>query len=226
MDWSVVDHWIAVSGFVREALIEAGIATGSQITVRHGSVSDSGEVDLGDGGFALAVCSWERREKGLAMLLPAGTIRERPGKLIIIGGTTWLPTSVGDVAFLQHAPGHCSRTLMGRAAFLIVPSIWYDPCPTVAIEALSRGTPVLATRMGGLPELVDERCGWTVAPTVETLSAGIDHAFREAAEKRAGARATYLERFTPEVSHERLMTAYGKAQAAKLVARGTAEAVV
>ena len=120
---------------------------------------------------------------------------------------TFLPTMSRDMLM----------TLMGRATFLIVPSIWYDPCPTVAIEALSRGTPVLATRMGGLPELVDERCGWTVAPTIENLSIGIAQAFDEAAEKRDGARATYLERFTPEVSYERLMTAYGKAQAAKLV---------
>ena len=80
--------------------------------------------------------------------------------------------------------------LMGRAAFLIVPSIWYDPCPTVAIEALSRGTPVLATRMGGLPELVDERCGWTVAPTIEN-ALGRDRPARsdeaaEQARRRAG----------------------------------------
>ena len=113
--------------------------------------------------------------------------------------------------------------LMGGAAFLIVPSIWYEPCATVVIEALWRGTPALVTRMGGLPELVDERCGWTVAPTIETLSAGIDRAFKEAAGKRIGARVAYLERFTPEVSHKRLMTAYGKAQAARLVARGAAE---
>ena len=225
MDWSVIDHWIAVSSFVREVLIEAEIATDERITVRHGSVPDAGPPGDGkesDDVFALAVCSWARREKGLELLLPAWEIRERPGKLVIVGRD--VPTHcVEDVFFLPAMPRDELMTLMGRAAFLIVPSIWFDPCPTVVIEALSRGTPVLATRMGGLPELVDERCGWTVAPTSETLSIGIDIAFREAASKRAGARAAYLERFTPEASYERLMSAYGKAQAARLVARGVAE---
>jgi glycosyltransferase involved in cell wall biosynthesis len=209
-----------VSGFVREALIEAGIATDEQITVRHGSVLDSGPPDekMPATEFALAICPWERREKGLELLLPAWELRERPGKLIIVSGE--LAThEIGDVTFMPAIPRDMLMAMMGQAAFLIVPSIWHDPCPTVVIEALSRGTPVLATRMGGLPEIVDERCGWTVTPTIETLSIGIGRAFEEASGKRAGARDSYLERFTPEVSYERLMTAYGKAQAAKLVAR-------
>ena len=94
-----------LASFVREALIEAGIATNEQITVRHGSVPDSGPP--GDGKeptnvFALAICSWARREKGLELLLPAWEIRERPGKLIIVGGD--LPThQIGERDF---PPGH------------------------------------------------------------------------------------------------------------------------
>ena len=219
MDWSVVDHWIAVSSFVREGLIEAGIATDQNVTVRHGSVADSGPPGEGEGGFVLAVCPSARPEKGLALLLEAWRSRPRSEKLLVIGASG-LDLGDDSVASLPAMPRADLMRMMGYAAFVIVPSVWFDPCPTVAIEALSRKTPVLATLMGGLPELIDPSCGWGVAPTAADLSAGIDLAFAEAAGKRSGARAAYLERFTPERSYAPLMAAYDRARAQKLVARG------
>jgi glycosyltransferase involved in cell wall biosynthesis len=41
-----------------------------------------------------------------------------------------------------------------RAALGIVPSVFPDPCPTVAIEAMASGVPLIASRVGGLPDLV------------------------------------------------------------------------
>lgn len=38
---------------------------------------------------------------------------------------------------------------------LIIPSVWPENAPLVALEALSAGTPVLASKRGGLPELLD-----------------------------------------------------------------------
>ena len=34
-----------------------------------------------------------------------------------------------------------------------------DPCPTVAVEALASGCPVVGSRSGGMPELVGLDCG-------------------------------------------------------------------
>jgi len=41
---------------------------------------------------------------------------------------------------------------------LVVPSAWRDPAPLVVNEARSRGVPVIAARIGGLPELVPDTC--------------------------------------------------------------------
>ncbi len=41
---------------------------------------------------------------------------------------------------------------------LVVPSAWKDPAPLVVNEARSRGLPVIAARIGGLPELVPDTC--------------------------------------------------------------------
>lgn len=39
-----------------------------------------------------------------------------------------------------------------------------EGCPNVVIEALASGRPVVATRVGGIPELVDSSCGVLVTP--------------------------------------------------------------
>jgi glycosyltransferase involved in cell wall biosynthesis len=55
---------------------------------------------------------------------------------------------------------HLSRaqvmTAWRQAAVAVVPSLWADPCPTVAMEAMSAGTPVVASSVGGLVDLVDD----------------------------------------------------------------------
>ena len=59
---------------------------------------------------------------------------------------------------------------MRKSDFFILPSRW-ENLPCVLIEALSCGLPVLATRVGGIPEIIDESCGKLVEPdNPETLS--------------------------------------------------------
>jgi len=46
-----------------------------------------------------------------------------------------------------------------RAAHLLLHTKYNDPCPTVPIEAMACGLPVVGTRSGGMPELVPDSCG-------------------------------------------------------------------
>ena len=56
-------------------------------------------------------------------------------------------------------------SLVGEAACLVVPSIWYEQCPKTLIESFAKGTPVLASRLGAMAELVDHgRTGLLFAP--------------------------------------------------------------
>jgi glycosyltransferase involved in cell wall biosynthesis len=50
-----------------------------------------------------------------------------------------------------------------RSGLCVVPSIWFDPYPLISLEAQACGAPVVAFRMGGLPEgIVDGRTGVVV----------------------------------------------------------------
>ena len=46
-----------------------------------------------------------------------------------------------------------------RSAHLLLHTKFNDPCPTVPIEAMSCGLPVVGTQSGGMPELVPHQCG-------------------------------------------------------------------
>lgn len=67
------------------------------------------------------------------------------------------------VKFLGHVPN--TSDLYRASDVTVVPSIWPDPCPRVVLEALSSGTPVVGSRVGGIPEMMaDELSQYLVEP--------------------------------------------------------------
>jgi glycosyltransferase involved in cell wall biosynthesis len=71
-----------------------------------------------------------------------------------------------------------------RAHHILLHPKYLDPCPTVVIEALASGLPIVASGSGGLPELVSSSCGelipaplsWEelITPTGEQLAAAVE----------------------------------------------------
>jgi glycosyltransferase involved in cell wall biosynthesis len=64
--------------------------------------------------------------------------------------------------------------LMSRAAVLLVPSLWLENFPGVAVHALFAGLPILASDIGGIPEIVDDD------KTGRLLTAGDEKAWADA----------------------------------------------
>ena len=50
--------------------------------------------------------------------------------------------------------GEKLKTTIQNAAFSIFPSEWYENCPFTVVESQLNGTPILASDLGGTPELV------------------------------------------------------------------------
>ncbi len=73
---------------------------------------------------------------------------------------------IGDrTAFLGALTRAGVERRLARAWVQCVPSVWNEPFGLVAVEAQRRGTPVIASAVGALPELiVDTETGFLVAP--------------------------------------------------------------
>jgi glycosyltransferase involved in cell wall biosynthesis len=69
------------------------------------------------------------------------------------------------VEFLGHLERDSMERVLGAAWVQAVPSVWEEPFGLVAAEAMMRGTATVASRIGGLSELVtDGETGYSVAP--------------------------------------------------------------
>jgi glycosyltransferase involved in cell wall biosynthesis len=128
-----------------------------------------------------------------------------------------------DVRFLGAVAETEVPTLYRRAAVFVLPSVertcYGRPVPVTellglsVLEAMASGTPVVASRTGGLPEVVrDGETGFLVTPGDE---AELRHRLREllddkAAAQRMGraARALVMEQFTWTRTAERCLAAY------------------
>jgi len=69
------------------------------------------------------------------------------------------------VEFLgQKTPEEISQLLTGAIA-AVIPSIWYENMPLSLLEALSQGCPVVASKIGGLSEIIEPGYnGWLCQP--------------------------------------------------------------
>ena len=103
--------------------------------------------------------------------------------------------ALGERLTLMGQVSHAeAMRLLARAKVAVVPSMWQDPCPRSAIEALASGCALIATAQGGLAEIA-EGAGEIVDPSdIEAFAAtlrrvGSDGALRSRLQAAAVAKA-------------------------------------
>ena len=70
-----------------------------------------------------------------------------------------LPRLGADAVYAGHLAQRELSRLLRHSAALVASPVWDEPYGLVVAEALASGTPVAAFRRGGIPEVVDARCG-------------------------------------------------------------------
>ncbi|MCX6354274.1 MAG: glycosyltransferase family 4 protein [Candidatus Aureabacteria bacterium] len=129
-----------------------------------------------------AAVSRTRKREGITILMTSRTgdegkgfkvLREAVGLLKARGKkfTLLIPTyGSGEPAddAIEYLPWHSQEelpNLYAQADICVVPSIWREPFGIAAVEAMAAGKPVVASRVGGLEEIVDHGVtGFLVEP--------------------------------------------------------------
>lgn len=194
-----VGRFIVLSEFARGKFVRAGLPE-ARLRIKPNFVVDPGvSGDAARSGFVFA--GRLSPEKGCDILLTAW--RDLPVPLTIIGDGPELnrlrAAAPPNVTFLGRRSPTDVREVMGSAVAVIVPSLWYEAFGLVAVEAMALGTPVIASHLGALPEIVTEQTGLLVPPAdpaslraaVIALATDPDKARRLGAEARRRYEATY-----------------------------------
>ena len=110
-----------------------------------------------------------------------------------------------NIRFLGFLSSAALREVIRNAKLIVLPSEWYENNPYSVIEAFAYGKMVLGSRIGGIPELVqDGKTGLTYTPgDVGDLRTKIEYLFEHTADViQMGRRARdYAERILGKDVH-------------------------
>lgn len=216
--WSqAIDLFIAYSQFAMKKFIQGGLPA-EKLVFKTNFLYPAPEPGPGKGGYALFVGRLSV-EKGLGVMLNSWRQLEGKIPLKILGDgpmaglVMQAQQEMPEIEWLGRRPLDEVYEVLGNAAFLVFPSEWYETFGRVAIEAFAKGTPVVASNIGAIAELVDhERTGLLFRPgepddlaaKIQWLLSHPDHLI----EMRQQARIEFENKYTADDNMKRLIEIY------------------
>jgi len=211
-----VQLFLAVSEFVRQKHIDAGWPPERVALKQNFAWPAPGHGSPGDYFLYMGRLS---PEKGLSRLLRVW--EQIPAKLVV-AGTGPLEDELRSVAppqveFRGFLPPQDLQPVLARARAVVLPSICYEAQPRSVLEAYATAVPVIAHRLGGLPEVVsDGETGLLVDPGHDDGWVNAAHRLlddREVERMGAAAYRRWQDDHSPERALRFLEAAYGRALA-------------
>ena len=215
---SRVSRFIALTHFARSKFIAGGLPA-DRIAVKPNFADVPAGIRRNRqpaGGLFVGRLSVE---KGIQILLDAWSgVHET---LTIVGdgplGDLVRRSHGGRVTHVGWQGRDTTLDAMANAAFIVIPSVWYEGFPMVLVEAFGVGVPVIASRIGGLGELITDGVTGLLARAGDAQDLrqkmlwALDHP-HAMAEMAENARRMYLAQFTPDRNYGELMRIYESAR--------------
>jgi glycosyltransferase involved in cell wall biosynthesis len=209
-----IDAYIALTEFQRDLVIAGGLP-GDRIRVVPNFLDP--DPGAGDGRRAgILFVGRLMQDKGISVLIEAAALL--PGVVRVIGSGPLAPSielaaSRGEITYAGRIPHDSVQAELRKAMALVLPSIWYEGFPLVVLEAFASGTPVIASRLGSLAEIVEDGSTGLLAEanSAADLGARIRWALDHEAQMREmglNARRAYEQRFGGQTHLAALMEVY------------------
>lgn len=149
---------IVLTPFAKGKLLQAGFRE-DQIAVVPNPASVRDTFAIPSAGEYVAFAGRLSPEKGVDTLLSAAA--QMPDVPFKVAGDGLVLSEMKaraprNVVFLGRLGSDELREFYGRSRLVVVPSMWFEQFPMVVLEAMARGLPVIASRIGGLPEIIEE----------------------------------------------------------------------
>lgn len=166
----LVDLYLSPSRFLRDKVAEMGFRA-KTIVLPNGLDLERYDPGAGPGEERVVYFGRLSQEKGLHTLISA--LAKTGIRCSIIGRgpledelrERCRRESLDRITFRGHLAPSDLVPEIRQARGVVVPSLWYENNPYTVLESFALARPVIASRIGGLPELVvDGRTGWTVTP--------------------------------------------------------------
>ena len=221
-----VDRFITLTAFAKQKFLEAGFPA-EKMAVKANFMVDP---------FPNAECSKSVNELPYALFV--GRLSAEKGiKTLLVAwanlGDEYLlkVAGDGDLADLLHNQHHVQAlgrlnasevsSIMQQAAFLILPSEWFEGFPMVIVEAFAHGLPIIASRLGSMAEIIQEgENGLLFTPgDAEDLLEKIKYLFARPQLLQnmcENARRTYLDHYSDAINYQQLIAIYQDVINAKL----------
>jgi len=167
-NYGAVSTFLCPSHFIAGLLRQSGIDE-ERIMYLPNCVEPDDYSPSYEGRYVLSVGRLSH-EKGLPTFLEAMIGTKIP---VRVAGTGPMEASLremaekdgGSIVLEGHCEGARLADLYRNAAFVVVPSEWYENAPMSILESFAYGKPVIGTRIGGIPELITEgEHGYLVDP--------------------------------------------------------------
>lgn len=156
-----VDVFLCPSRFLHDIMIRAGVFPDRMQVLPHFVEADGAPINRGTGG-PVVFAGRLSPEKGVDTLIRAAPLLPDGARVTIAGDGPMrgelerlaADVAPGRIAFLGRLAKTDLLREVSTATAMAVPSRWYENQPMTVLEALTSATPVVASNLGGIPELI------------------------------------------------------------------------
>ncbi|MFP4001935.1 MAG: glycosyltransferase family 4 protein [Thermoplasmata archaeon] len=185
-----IDRFFSLSGFINDMLMKEGIDLDNIVKVPNISEIDTSEEratqNMTTDKPLVAYIGALNKIKGVDLLIKAFDNIDSEAELIIVGDGPErddlrdLANGNKNIRFLGKVDHENISAIYDRSDVIVVPSLWPEPLSRVLLESAHLGKPILATDIGGNPEVVKNGYnGFLFRPEVDDLTAKLERILNE-----------------------------------------------